>query len=329
MAGLLVIALGGNAISPAGGTGTAQEQTDNLRASMAQLAEVVAHGADIVVTHGNGPQVGAILIKNELARDIVPAVPLDWCVANTQATIGFVAATALDGQLAMRGIHRPVVPLISRVRVDADDPAFDDPTKPVGPYLGEEEAAERSRETGDRYGPQGDRGWRRLVPSPQPRESLDLAAIELLLRNRAIVITNGGGGIPMVASEEHGLEGVEAVIDKDLAAAMLASELEADGLVILTDVPGVAIDHGTDDERWLGEVTVGELRRHAADGQFRAGSMGPKVEAAIRFVEASGSRAVIAALDDVTEAVAGRAGTRVVPEPLPAGVSPTVGREGA
>lgn len=317
MTDLLVVALGGNAISPAGGTGTATEQTLNLRASMAQLAEVVVAGTDVVVTHGNGPQVGALLIKNELARDVVPAVPLDWCVANTQSTIGFVAATALMRQLAIRGLDRTVVPLISRVLVDADDPAFANPSKPVGPWLTAEEARARAAETGHSYGDQGERGWRRLVPSPEPRESLDLRAVELLVEDGAIVITNGGGGIPMVLAQDGGLEGIEAVIDKDLAAAMLATELGADGLVILTDVQGVAVDFGTPDQRWLGEVTVAELRGHATDGQFRAGSMGPKVSAAIRFVEASGHRAVIASLDEMAAAVAGTAGTQVLPPHVP------------
>ncbi|HKJ54429.1 MAG TPA: carbamate kinase [Nitriliruptoraceae bacterium] len=317
MTELAVVALGGNAISPAGGTGTATEQTRNLRASMTQLADAIAGGVNLVITHGNGPQVGAILLKNELARDHVPPVPLDWCVANTQATIGFVAATALTRQLQMRGINRPVVPLISRVRVDAHDPAFRAPSKPVGPWLTAAEAAEREARTGHPHAEQGARGWRRVVASPLPRESLDLSAIRLLIDDGAIVITNGGGGIPMVASPDDGLEGVEAVIDKDLAAAMLASELEADSLVILTDVPGVAVDFGSPEQRWLEEVSVTQLRRHAADGQFRAGSMGPKVEAAIRFVEATGGRSVIASLDDAAAAVAGRVGTRILRPELP------------
>lgn len=312
MGDLLVIALGGNAISPAGGTGTAAEQTRNLRTTMAQVADVVAEGTDVVLTHGNGPQVGAILVKNELARDIVPAVPLDWCVANTQATIGFVAATALTHHLAARGLARPVVPLISRVQVAADDPAFANPTKPIGPWLTEQQVQRARAEDPDgTWGHQGERGWRRLVPSPMPRSSLDLPAIELLLEDGAIVITNGGGGIPMVETPDYGLEGVEAVIDKDLAAAMLATELGADGLVILTDVPGVAVNFGTDEQEWLGEVDVATMRRHAGEGQFRAGSMGPKVDAAIRFAEATGRRAVIAALDDVVAAARGEAGTRV------------------
>lgn len=313
MSGPVVIALGGNAISPAGGSGSAAEQTRNLRASMAQVADLVSDGVDVVLTHGNGPQVGAILIKNFLARDVVPAVPLDWCVANTQATIGFVAVTALEHHLRARGVDRPVASVVSRMRVDAADPAFDDPTKPVGPWLEEGQARDLGDRDGHAYAHQGERGWRRLVPSPQPRESLDLDAIRLLRAGGAVVVANGGGGIPMV-ERDGWLAGVEAVVDKDLSAALLAHELEAERLCILTDVPGVAVDFGTDDQRWLGEVGLTEMRAHATDGQFRAGSMGPKVDAGCRFVAASGSGATIGALDDVTAVVQGRAGTRIVPD---------------
>lgn len=313
----MVIALGGNAISPAGGTGSAAEQTRNLWSSMAQVADLVADGLDVVLTHGNGPQVGAILIKNEMARDVVPAVPLDWCVANTQATIGFVAATALEHHLRTRGLDRPVVSVVSRVLVDADDPALADPTKPVGPWFTEEEARDRADTDGHVYGPQGDRGWRRLVPSPHPQDSLDLPAIRLLRDQGAIVIANGGGGIPMAARQDGRLDGIEAVIDKDLAGALLAHELGADGLCILTDVPGVAIDFGTDDQQWLDTITLSDMRAHAADGQFRSGSMGPKVDAASRFVAASGASAMIGALDDAGAVVRGRAGTRIVPDDEP------------
>jgi len=308
---LVVVALGGNAISPAGGTGSAPEQTRNLWASMEQVADLVAEGMDLVLTHGNGPQVGAILIKNEMARDVVPAVPLDWCVANTQATIGFVATTALSHHLRERGIARPVVPLVSRVRVDVDDPALTAPTKPVGPWFSEDEADTRRATDGHVYGPQGERGWRRLVPSPHPRESLDLDAIRLLRDHGAIVIANGGGGIPMVERDGR-LEGIEAVIDKDLAAALLAHELEADGLSILTDVEGVAIGFGTADQDWLREVDLATMRAAADRGEFRAGSMGPKVDAACRFVAAGGTRATIGSLDRAGEVVRGRAGTTIV-----------------
>jgi carbamate kinase len=308
-----VLALGGNAIAPAGTAGTAAEQTANISRTMAAAAELIAEGWQLVLTHGNGPQVGNVLIKNELAKDVVPPVPLDWCVAQTQATIGFTATSALSWELARHGIHRAVVPVVSRVLVSRDDPAWDRPTKPIGPWLDESEARRRQAETGDRYAPQGDRGWRRVVASPTPRESLDRRAIELLLDDDAIVIANGGGGIPVALDPDGRHVGVEAVIDKDLAAALLAEELGAGLLAVLTDVEGVAVDFGTPEQRWLGTVGVDEMRGHQADGQFRAGSMGPKVEAVCRFVERTGGTAVIAELDAAVDAVQGRAGTRITP----------------
>lgn len=309
-----VIALGGNAISPADGAGTAAEQTANITRTMRQVAVFVATVGDpVVLTHGNGPQVGNILIKNERARDVVPPVPLDWCVAQTQATIGFTIACALEHALTSRGMHLPVVPVVSRVRVDADDPAWQHPSKPIGPWLGEIPPAELERRMseGQVFVSDAKRGHRRLVPSPEPRECLDLAAIRLLLGHDAIVVANGGGGIPVVAGDDGQLHGVEGVIDKDLAAALLAAELDASFLAILTDVPGVAVGFGTPTERWLGQVTVAELRELADDGVFGTGSMAPKVDAACRFVEHTGARAVIARLDDLTAALAGQAGTVV------------------
>ncbi len=309
-----VVALGGNAISPAGGAGTAAEQTENLHRTMMQVAELVEAGLDrLVVTHGNGPQVGNVLIKNELARDVVPPVPLDWCVAQTQATIGFTIADTLGYELERRGIERPVVPVVSRVRVELDDPAWDEPSKPIGPYLDDADEVARRQALGQAYTQVPDRGWRRVVPSPEPRESLDREAVQLLLDDGAIVVANGGGGIPVVAGVDEPLRGVEAVIDKDLAGARLAEELGAGTFVILTDVAGVAIGYGTDEERWLEEVAVSELRDHQAAGHFRAGSMGPKVEAACRFVERTSGRSVIADLNRAREAVDGHTGTRVRP----------------
>ncbi|MFP4636047.1 MAG: carbamate kinase [Nitriliruptoraceae bacterium] len=309
-----VIALGGNAISPAGTAGTAAEQTENLHASMVEIAELVAGGLDqLVLTHGNGPQVGNVLIKNELARDVVPPVPLDWCVAQTQATIGFTIADTLGYELGLRGIHQPVVPVVSRVRVGLDDPAWEEPSKPIGPYLDDADEVARREAAGQHYTEIPDRGWRRVVPSPQPRESLDRPAVELLLEDGAIVVANGGGGIPVVARSDGPWDGVEAVIDKDLAGALLAEELGATNFVILTDVPGVAVGFGTAEQRWLAEVEVAQLREHQCEGHFRAGSMGPKVEAACRFVERTGGRATIAALADAQQAVGGAVGTRVLP----------------
>ncbi len=310
----IVLALGGNAISPAGKGGTAAEQIANISRTMRSVAElIVAGGYEVVLTHGNGPQVGNLLLKNELARDVVPPMPLDWCVAQTQATIGYVTITALEQELASRGNIATVVPVISRVRVDPDDPAWGQPSKPIGPYASADEAALLAKERGHEYVQQGERGWRRVVPSPEPIEILEPMTIALLLEAGAVVIANGGGGIPMMRGDDGLLRGVEAVVDKDLAANLLAQAVEADRLAVLTDVRGVAISYGTAAQRWLGEVRVPELRDLQRRGHFARGSMGPKVEAACRFVEATGKLAVIAALNDVTAAVEGRSGTRVVP----------------
>jgi carbamate kinase len=310
-----VLALGGNAIAPAGTGGTAEEQTRNIRRAMRLVAELIVEGREIVITHGNGPQVGNLLLKNELARDVVPAMPLDWCVAQTQATIGYQMITALEHELEAHGDLSTVVPVISRVEVAADDPAWHDPSKPIGPWIDDaDEVERRTRQEGQHFTHDPGRGWRRVVPSPRPVRLLESMTITLLLDGGAVVVANGGGGIPMVRTDDGLLRGVEAVIDKDLAGALLATELAADGLVILTDVPGVAVDHGLPTQRWLGEVSVATLRRLADDGQFGRGSMGPKVEAAVRFVEERGRPAVIGSLDAVVDAVHGRSGTRVVPD---------------
>ncbi|MEX1163758.1 MAG: carbamate kinase [Nitriliruptor sp.] len=309
-----VIALGGNAISPVSTAGTAAEQTANIHRSMRQVAALVAAGmTELVLTHGNGPQVGNVLIKNELAKDVVPPVPLDWCVAQTQATIGFTIANTLSYELTELGCGQPVVPVVSRVLVDVDDPGFTAPTKPIGPYLTDAAEVARREATGTRFVRVGDRGWRRVVASPEPLSCVDRPAVELLLEDGAIVIANGGGGIPVVDDGTGPLRGVEAVIDKDLAGARLAEELGAAVFVVLTDVTGVAIDYGTADERWLTSVTVAELRELQAAGQFTAGSMDPKVESVCRFVERTGGRAAIASLDGVIAAVNGDAGTQVHP----------------
>ncbi len=295
MAGLrIVVALGGHAIVPPGAAGTAEEQTATIGRAMAEVAALMTEGSEVVVCHGNGPQVGNLLTKNMLARDVVPAMPLHWCVAQTQATIGLAMLTALEAELAAAGIDRPIVPVLSRVLVRADDPAWQTPTKPIG--------------VGD---------LRRLVPSPEPVRSLEIGTVRLLLDAGAVVVANGGGGVPMVDQGDGHLAGVDAVVDKDLAAALLAVELRADQLVILTDVDGVAVDHGGPDERWLDRVEPAELRALAARGMFGAGSMAPKVEAAVRFVEATGNPATIGPLDRAADALHGRYGTRVVaPDPV-------------
>lgn len=309
----VVLALGGNAIAPAGTAGTAAEQTAAIRTAMEQVAHLLAAvDLELVITHGNGPQVGNLLIKNELARDVVPPMPLDWCVAQTQATIGFTVANTLGDALRRAGVERPVIPLVSRVLVATDDPAFSAPHKPIGPHVNDEAELTARRAEGIEFVATS-RGWRRVVASPEPLVSLDLETVRHLLAHGAVVVANGGGGVPTIRGADGSLHGVEAVVDKDLAGAMLAIELTADRLAILTDVAGVAIGFGTPEERWLQEVSVDELRGYAATGAFGVGSMGPKVEAACRFVEATGGTAVIARLEDALEAIEGRIGTRVVP----------------
>jgi carbamate kinase len=300
----VVIALGGNAMTGPDGSATPGAQRDAIREASGHIAEVVAAGVEVVLTHGNGPQVGNLLVKNEMAAHVVPPVPLDWNVAQTQATIAFTLADELDAAFAARGLPQRAAGLVTRTLVDVDDPGFREPSKPVGRFLPREEA-ERFVSLGQNWEDRGERGWRRVVASPEPRSVVDSPAIHALAAAGFVVVCAGGGGIPVTDDGRDGtaLRGVEAVIDKDLTAAILARDLDAETLVIATDVPNVMIDFGTPSARALGRVTVAELREHAAAGQFARGSMGPKVEAALRFVEAGGHRAVITSLEHIADAV--------------------------
>ncbi len=299
-----VIALGGNAMTGPDGSATPAAQQAALAVAAGAIAEVVAAGVEVVLTHGNGPQVGNLLVKNEMAASVVPPVPLDWCVAQTQATVGFTLTDELDAALAARGLHRRTAALVTRTLVDPADPHFAAPSKPIGRYLSAEEAA-RFVALGQLWEDRGPRGWRRVVASPEPRSVVDAPAVAALLAAGFVVVCAGGGGVPVVA--ERPMRGVEAVIDKDLTAALLARELDADTLVIATDVRNVVLGFGTDAARPLGRVAPAELRAHAAAGEFGRGSMGPKVEAALRFVEGGGERAVITSLENIADAVTGNA----------------------
>jgi carbamate kinase len=308
----VLLALGGNAMTSADGRARPEDQIAAARVAMRGVAELVASDIDVVVTHGNGPQVGNLLVKNEIAASVVPPVPLDWCGAQTQATLGFVLMNALDEALHERGVQRRSATVVTRTRVDAGDPGFTRPTKPIGRYLPADEAAVLV-EHGETWEDRGERGWRRVVASPEPREILDAAAVRALVEAGFVVVANGGGGVPVVR-EDGALRGVEAVIDKDLGAALLAQTVDADVLVVATDVPNAVLRFGTPDAEPLGRVDVRRLRALAAEGHFASGSMGPKVEAACRFVEQGGTRAVITDLADILDAVAGETGTVVVPE---------------
>jgi carbamate kinase len=305
----VLVALGGNAMTRPDGRARVEDQLAAGRAAMASVAELVAEGVDVVLTHGNGPQVGNLLVKNEIAAAVVPPVPLDWCDASTQATLGFVLMNALDDQLRTRGVARRSATVVTRMRVDEDDPGFTRPTKPIGRYLPREEAAVLI-EHGETWEDRGEKGWRRVVASPEPREILDVAAVRALVDAGFVVVANGGGGIPTVR-EPEGLRGVEAVIDKDLGAALLARDVGADVLVVATDVPYAVLRFGTPDAEPLHAVDVRRMRELAAEGHFASGSMGPKVEAVCRFVEQGGTRAVITSLEHIVDAVTGEAGTVV------------------
>jgi carbamate kinase len=304
----VLIALGGNAMTGPDGDAAPEAQDRAVAGAMEHVADLVASGVEVVLTHGNGPQVGNLLVKNELSAHVVPPVPLDWCGAQTQGTIGFLVLDALDQALAVRGVERKVAALVTRTRVDSDDPGFTKPTKPIGRYLPEEQARPLM-EHGQTWEDRGSRGWRRVVASPEPLEILDADAVEALCAAGFIVTAAGGGGVPVVRDPHGTLRGVEAVIDKDLAAAVLARTVGADVLVVATDVDAAILGYGTEDERPVGRVTPEQMRSYAAEGHFASGSMGPKVEAAIRFVEAGGTRSVITSLLRITDAVRGGTGT--------------------
>ena len=308
----VLLALGGNAMTSPDGRARPEDQIAAAEVAMRGVADLVARGMDVVVTHGNGPQVGNLLVKNEIAAAVVPPVPLDWCGAQTQATLGFVLMNALDAALRARGVDRRSATLVTRTRVDPQDPGFVRPTKPIGRYLPKEEAVVLV-EHGETWEDRGERGWRRVVASPEPLEIVDATAIDALVGAGFVVVANGGGGIPVVRGADGGLAGVEAVIDKDLGAALLARSVHADVLVVATDVPHAVLRFGTPEAEPLGGVTVARLRALAAEGHFASGSMAPKVDAVCRFVEAGGTRAVISNLDRIVDAVAGRAGTVVTP----------------
>jgi len=309
----VLLALGGNAMTSAEGRARPEDQIAAAQVAMEAVAELLSEDVEVVVTHGNGPQVGNLLVKNELAAAVVPPVPLDWCGAQTQATLGFVLMDALDAALMRRGVLRRTATVVTRTLVDSDDPGFTRPTKPIGRFLPAAEA-QVLVEHGEVWEDRGERGWRRVVASPEPLEIIDAPAVQALVADGFVVVANGGGGIPVVRDGEGNLSGVEAVIDKDLGAALLARTVEADVLVIATDVPHAVLHYGTPQATDLGTVAVSELRSYAAEGHFASGSMGPKVDAACRFVERGGTRAIITDLAHLGAAVHGDGGTVVVPD---------------
>ncbi|MBC7093041.1 carbamate kinase [Candidatus Bipolaricaulota bacterium] len=310
----VVVALGGNAILQRGQKGTFEEQLANVYHTCEQLADMVLSGKwRLVVTHGNGPQVGNILLQHDAAKHVVPPMPMDACGAESQGLIGYMIQQALHNILDRRGRGDiPVATVVTQVLVDKADPAFQNPTKPVGPFYREDEAKLLRDEKDWHVVEDAGRGWRRVVPSPDPKAIVEREAIRILVQNRAIVVASGGGGIPVV-QEDGELKGVEAVIDKDLAGERLAEDVGAHVFLILTDVEKVKLNYGKPGERALDRMTAAEAKRYLSEGHFAKGSMEPKVKAAVRFVEAGGERAAIASLDQALAALEGQAGTQVVP----------------
>ena len=307
----VVVALGGNALEDKALPPTAESQLQVARRTAEYLAQLSCAGYELAVVHGNGPQVGRILLASETAADVTPPMPFDACGAMSQGYIGYHLQQALTDALHKRDRRIPVVTVVTQMVVDRNDPAFQNPTKPIGPFYSKEQADTLAEEKGYTMKEDSGRGWRRTVPSPKPRRIVEIGTIKTLW-DTTITIACGGGGIPVVETESGGLEGVAAVIDKDLAACRLAVEMEADILMILTEVPAVAINFGKPDQTDLGNTTAEELEKYAAEGQFGAGSMLPKVQAAVEFVKsAPGRRAIITSLDLGLEALAGKCGTRI------------------
>ena len=302
----LTIALGGNAILKPGQNGKAAEQLQNIYQSSKQIGELAAAGHEIVITHGNGPQVGNILLQQAATAEI-PALPLDFCGAQTQGFIGYMIQNSLLNVFKNKNLNIQSTAIITQVLVDIDDPAFEDPSKPVGPFF-DKEHAQNQEKKGEKWIEDSGRGWRRVVASPDPLEIIEKDLINDLIEQGRIVIAAGGGGIPVV-EKNNKYQGVEAVIDKDRAGCILAQNTDSDFFLILTDVNNVMINYGTEAEKALHKISISEIESYLAEGQFAQGSMAPKVESAVKFVKEGGKRAVITSLDKVSAAVKGEAGT--------------------
>lgn len=308
----LVIALGGNALQEAGKPATAQAQLEVVEKTSEYIADIVERGYEVIVAHGNGPQVGRIVIQNEVASASTPAMPFDVCGAMSQGMIGYHIQQGLSKVLRHRGINKNVVTIVTQVVVDKDDPKFKAPSKPIGPFYTEEEAKAIAEEKGYTMKEDAGRGWRRVVASPLPVEIVELDAVKTLNDAGFVVVTVGGGGIPVVRNDAGDLEGVAAVIDKDLASEKLARDMDADALVILTAVEKVSINFKKPDQKDLDRMSAAEAKQYIKEGHFAPGSMLPKIEAALNFVESKPGRiAIITSLDKAVDAIEGRAGTTI------------------
>lgn len=310
MGRLAVVAIGGNSITQAGERGTIPEQFENARETCRHIAQMIARGYDVVVTHGNGPQVGNILLRAEMSAAVLPTLPLHTCGADSQGGMGYMIQQVLGNELRRIGIDRCVTTVVTQTVVDSDDPAFANPSKPIGPFYTIDEAERKISDEGWRVIEDGNRGWRRVVPSPMPTRIVEADAIKTLLDAGCIVIGGGGGGIPVVETDGR-FDGVEAVIDKDYASRLIANYIGAELFVMSTDVEQVALHYGTPDEVRLSSLTLEEALKYHAEGHFPPGSMGPKVLASVEFLKGGGQEAIITNPESIEKALDGEAGTRI------------------
>lgn len=307
-----VVALGGNAITKKGVPDTIANQFEHTRQSLAGIVPLIRDGYRLVITHGNGPQVGNAILRVELSRDKAPVLPLGICVADTEGGMGYMIEQSLQNRLRKEGIDREVVTIVTQVLVDENDPSIKDPSKYIGQFYDYDQARKFAKERGWSVKKDSDRGWRRVVASPVPLKTINANAVKLLVDNGYIVIAAGGGGVPAYIDENDNYEGVDAVVDKDRASAVLANEIGADLLMILTSVDKVALNFTELNQEFLDKVTLSEIKEYHAQGHFPPGSMGPKVEAAISFIENGGREVVITSIENAYDAATGNAGTRVV-----------------
>jgi carbamate kinase len=307
---IIVVALGGNAILQANEKGTYQEQVNNVKKAIAEIVKLIKEGYKVVLTHGNGPQVGNLYIQNSLAGEAVPPMPLDACSAKSQGLIGYFIQQVMENELVRNNIDLPVVSLITQVLVGTDDPAFKNPTKPIGPFHDQKEAKLLMQKTSFVIKEDSNRRWRRVVPSPIPIGIIEKEVIKKNIDNGYIIIAAGGGGIPVIKKDNE-IVGVEAVIDKDLTACRLAIDINANILLILTDVEKIALNYNTSKQKWIDAIDVDEAKKYLAEGHFKEGSMKPKIEAGIKFVENYGEKSIIGALFSATSAIEGKSGTTI------------------
>lgn len=308
---LAVVAVGGNSLIKDKNHQTIPDQYAAAAESMSHIAGMIEAGWDVLVTHGNGPQVGFILRRAELALHELHMVALDYCGADTQGAIGYMFQRALYNEFRARGIRKDAVTVVTQVLVDRKDPAFQKPSKPIGSFMDQAQAEEHRKADGWSVVEDAGRGWRRVVPSPDPKKVIEAPAIQRLVEAGFVVICVGGGGIPVIADEHGDLQGIEAVIDKDFGGALLASAVKADLFLITTAVEKVAIHFNKPDQRWLDRMTLAEARQYLAEGHFAKGSMGPKIEAIIRYLESGGQEALITNPANIERALQGKTGTRI------------------